>query len=115
MKMALQPHILLTATVLCGLALAVALPGDLPRWCRCSRTTRAYISPKHFQRLEVISPGAYCRQTEIIVRLKNNKTVCVAPEAKWINRVIQKLMQSKENVNSTQISPTASGDIVTRS
>ncbi|KAG5280734.1 hypothetical protein AALO_G00063410 [Alosa alosa] len=106
--MALQSHVLLAALVLCGLTLTLALPGDIPRWCRCRRTTHNFISPKHFKKLEIMSPGAYCRQTEIIITLKNENTVCIAPEVKWIHKVISKFVSSKDNVNTTQIPATAS-------
>ncbi|XP_063050521.1 interleukin-8 [Engraulis encrasicolus] len=103
--MALHSHTLLAAAVLfCGLAFTLALPGDMPRWCRCPRTTGSFISPRHYKKLEIITPGAYCRQTEIIITLKSNKTVCVAPETDWINKVIR-MMQRKEDARSTERSP----------
>ncbi|XP_062399248.1 interleukin-8 isoform X2 [Sardina pilchardus] len=98
--MALRSHMLLAAVVLCGLTLTLALPGDIPRWCRCRRTTNNFISPRHFQKLEIMSPGAYCRQTEIIVTLKNGNTVCIDPEVKWIHKVINKFVN-----RSPQLSP----------
>ncbi|KAL2091985.1 hypothetical protein ACEWY4_011783 [Coilia grayii] len=106
--MALHSHLLLPALVLCGLAFTLALPGDMPRWCRCRRTADTFISPRLYKKVEIISPGAYCRQTEIIITLKSDKTVCVAPQSIWINKVIKTFLQSKKNVNATQNSPTAS-------
>ncbi|KFQ12928.1 hypothetical protein AS28_11951, partial [Pygoscelis adeliae] len=35
----------------------------------------------------------HCRRKEIILTLKKNKKVCVAPEAPWIQLLIHKLTQ----------------------
>uniref|UniRef100_A0A673WKI0 Chemokine interleukin-8-like domain-containing protein n=1 Tax=Salmo trutta TaxID=8032 RepID=A0A673WKI0_SALTR len=35
--------------------------------CRCIRTSSAFISPRLFHRIEILPPGAHCRQTEIIL------------------------------------------------
>uniref|UniRef100_A0A8C8D3G6 Chemokine interleukin-8-like domain-containing protein n=1 Tax=Oncorhynchus tshawytscha TaxID=74940 RepID=A0A8C8D3G6_ONCTS len=58
--------------------------------CRCIRTSSAFISPRLFHRIEILPPGAHCRQTEIIVTKKDKATVCVTPDARWINKVIVK-------------------------
>ncbi|KAL2092354.1 hypothetical protein ACEWY4_012152 [Coilia grayii] len=101
--MALQSHLLLAAVVLCGLAVTLALPGDMPTWCRCPRTTNTFISPRFYKKLEIITPGAYCRQTEIIITLKSGRTICVAPEADWINKVIRKFVQRYNNLQDKDI------------
>ncbi|KAL2092353.1 hypothetical protein ACEWY4_012151 [Coilia grayii] len=106
--MALQSHLLLAAVVLCGLAVTLALPGNMSRCCQCPRTINTFISPRFYKKLEIITPGTYCRQTQIIITLKSGRAVCVAPEADWIKKVIRKFVQSKDNINSTEISPTAS-------
>uniref|UniRef100_A0A8C7RFU7 Chemokine interleukin-8-like domain-containing protein n=1 Tax=Oncorhynchus mykiss TaxID=8022 RepID=A0A8C7RFU7_ONCMY len=61
--------------------------------CRCIRTSSAFISPRLFHRIEILPPGAHCRQTEIIVTKKDKATVCVTPDARWINKVIVKLQR----------------------
>uniref|UniRef100_A0A8D0FXY6 C-X-C motif chemokine ligand 13 n=1 Tax=Strix occidentalis caurina TaxID=311401 RepID=A0A8D0FXY6_STROC len=62
--------------------------------CRCVKTASDYISPKRYESIEIRPVGSTCRRTEIILTLKKNKKVCVAPEAPWIQLLIHKLMQS---------------------
>ncbi|XP_045567972.1 C-X-C motif chemokine 13 isoform X1 [Salmo salar] len=71
--------------------------------CRCIRTSSAFISPRLFHRIEILPPGAHCRQTEIIVTKKDKATVCVTPDARWINKVITKLQSSNKKKRSAEL------------
>ncbi|KAM4616706.1 alveolar macrophage chemotactic factor-like [Polymixia lowei] len=60
--------------------------------CLCIQTSPRLISLQLIKKLEVRPAGASCRQVEIIITKKNGSTVCVDPEAPWINKVIDKLL-----------------------
>ncbi|XP_064867429.1 C-X-C motif chemokine 13-like [Oncorhynchus nerka] len=71
--------------------------------CLCIRTSSAFISPRLFHRIEILPPGAHCRQTEIIVTKKDKATVCVTPDARWINKVIVKLQSTNKKKRSAEL------------
>ncbi|KAI4893531.1 hypothetical protein NFI96_011214 [Prochilodus magdalenae] len=103
-------RLLLAVTALCCLAIVSAVPMDgfsTDHKCRCLTTTSDPISPRHFQRIEIIPPSAYCRTTEILITLKNNNTVCVSPDATWVKVLLSKIIQrSKKLVASPSPSST---------
>uniref|UniRef100_A0A673FJ67 Chemokine interleukin-8-like domain-containing protein n=1 Tax=Sinocyclocheilus rhinocerous TaxID=307959 RepID=A0A673FJ67_9TELE len=61
--------------------------------CQCVTTTSSIIPARLFQRIEILPPGAHCRKTEILITKKDNKTVCIDPEAQWINKVLTRVMR----------------------
>ncbi|XP_025945900.1 C-X-C motif chemokine 13-like [Apteryx rowi] len=61
--------------------------------CKCIKSTSQVVGLGMILAIDVISPGIYCRRKEIILSLKRNKKVCVAPEAPWIQLLIHRLMQ----------------------
>ncbi|XP_028852899.1 C-X-C motif chemokine 13-like [Denticeps clupeoides] len=104
--MALNTQLLLSVVLLCCLATASAIPGEPTTWCRCVRTTKAFIHPKNFSKVEIRDAGMGCPQKQIIITLKNKTVVCVAPEVKWINKVIERFVTS--DVSSSTTAPTRS-------
>ncbi|CAM4540377.1 unnamed protein product [Leuciscus chuanchicus] len=74
--------------------------------CQCLTTTSAIIPPRLFHKIEILPPGAHCRKTEILVTKMDGKTVCINPQARWINNIISKVMRSKRTVKETAV-PTA--------
>ncbi|KAJ8398111.1 hypothetical protein AAFF_G00431880 [Aldrovandia affinis] len=95
-----RPHFLFTVLAVCCFVAIYAFPMDgfdTGVKCRCLKTSATFIHPRLFKRLEMIPLGAHCRQAEIIITMKDNKTVCVTPEAPWINKVIKTLMGKKRN------------------
>ncbi|KAG5841127.1 hypothetical protein ANANG_G00196290 [Anguilla anguilla] len=86
---------LLTALTVCCFAALFVLPIEgfaVGVSCRCLRTPSTFIHPRQFKRLEIIPLGAHCRQTEILITLKNDRTVCANPNAKWIKNVIERVI-----------------------
>ncbi|XP_033919201.1 C-X-C motif chemokine 2-like [Melopsittacus undulatus] len=61
--------------------------------CKCIKWTAQVINLGLILAIDVTPPGIHCRRKEIILTLKKNKKVCVAPEAPWIQLLIFKLTQ----------------------
>uniref|UniRef100_A0A8C8D6X4 Chemokine interleukin-8-like domain-containing protein n=1 Tax=Oncorhynchus tshawytscha TaxID=74940 RepID=A0A8C8D6X4_ONCTS len=62
-------HCLLTGVFISLLTYSFPMNGCAAcQKCRCIRTSSAFISPRLFHRIEILPPGAHCRQTEIIQR-----------------------------------------------
>ncbi|KAK2911866.1 hypothetical protein QQF64_027731 [Cirrhinus molitorella] len=107
--MSLLSHLLLAAIAVYCITTVFALPMDgfdYSGRCQCVTTTSSRIPTSVFQRIEILPPGAHCRKTEILITKKDNKTVCIDPDAQWINKVITKVMRSKRNAKETA-APTA--------
>ncbi|XP_075565503.1 C-X-C motif chemokine 2-like [Pelecanus crispus] len=69
--------------------------------CKCIKSTAQVINLGLILAIDVTPPGIHCRRKEIILTLKKNKKVCVAPEAPWIQLLIRKLMQ--RNVTKKEV------------
>ncbi|XP_069710936.1 C-X-C motif chemokine 2-like [Phaenicophaeus curvirostris] len=88
-----------------GLALALLLSNLVPGGglsleslltnmrCKCMKATAQVINLGLILAIDVTPPGIHCRRKEIILTLKRNKKVCVAPEAPWIQVLIHKLTE----------------------
>ncbi|XP_074946133.1 C-X-C motif chemokine 2-like isoform X1 [Phalacrocorax aristotelis] len=61
--------------------------------CKCIKSTAHVINLGLILAIDVTPPGIHCRRKEIVLTLKKNKKVCVAPEAPWIQLLIYKLTQ----------------------
>ncbi|KAK2546117.1 C-X-C motif chemokine 13-like [Columba livia] len=61
--------------------------------CKCIKSTARVISLGLILAIDVTPPGIHCRRKEIILTLKRNRKVCVAPEAAWIQLLLHKLLQ----------------------
>ncbi|OBS68080.1 hypothetical protein A6R68_03378 [Neotoma lepida] len=59
--------------------------------CVCLTVTPK-INPKMIANLEVISAGPQCPKVEVIAKLKNQKEVCLDPEAPLMKKIIQKIL-----------------------
>ncbi|XP_032879602.1 interleukin-8-like [Amblyraja radiata] len=55
--------------------------------CHCTRTRSVFIHPMFIRSLKYIPGGAHC-ETEIIITLRNKRKVCVNPDAKWVQALI---------------------------
>ncbi|XP_042668125.1 C-X-C motif chemokine 13-like isoform X1 [Centrocercus urophasianus] len=91
----------LQAALALGLLLSSLLPGDglslesllTNKRCKCVKVTAQVIGLGLILAIDVTPPSIHCRRKEIILTLKRNKKVCVAPEAPWIQLLIHKLTQ----------------------
>ncbi|XP_018861976.1 C-X-C motif chemokine 2-like [Parus major] len=61
--------------------------------CKCIKSTAHVINLGLILTIDVTPPGIHCRRKEVILTLKKNRRVCVAPESPWIQLLIHKLMQ----------------------
>ncbi|XP_025898550.1 C-X-C motif chemokine 13-like [Nothoprocta perdicaria] len=61
--------------------------------CKCVKSTSQVVPLGMVLAIDVLAPGIYCRRKEIILSLKRNKKVCVAPEAPWIQVLLHRLTQ----------------------
>ncbi|XP_077087443.1 alveolar macrophage chemotactic factor [Siphateles boraxobius] len=107
--MSLNSYLLLAAIAVCCFTTHMAFPMDgfaNNNKCQCLATTSAVIPPRLFQKIEILPAGAHCRKIEILITKKDNKTVCINPEARWIKNIISKVMRSKRAVKKTSV-PTA--------
>ncbi|EDL05309.1 chemokine (C-X-C motif) ligand 5 [Mus musculus] len=78
--------------------------------CVCLTVTPK-INPKLIANLEVIPAGPQCPTVEVIAKLKNQKEVCLDPEAPVIKKIIQKILGSdkkKAKRNALAVERTAS-------
>ncbi|XP_054967410.1 C-X-C motif chemokine 5 isoform X1 [Pan paniscus] len=66
--------------------------------CVCLQTTQG-VHPKMISNLQVFAIGPQCSKVEVIASLKNGKEICLDPEAPFLKKVIQKILDSgnKEN------------------
>ncbi|XP_052591938.1 C-X-C motif chemokine 5-like [Peromyscus californicus insignis] len=77
--------------------------------CVCLTVTPK-INPKLIAHLEVIAAGPQCPRVEVIAKLKNQKEVCLDPEAPLMKKIIQKILDSgnkktKRNALALEKSP----------
>nr|XP_043882802.1 cytokine SCM-1 beta [Solea senegalensis] len=61
--------------------------------CRCIHTTLQRIPTRAIFKMEVIRVSGQCRRTEIIITTKRNFTVCVDPNATWVNGLLSELQK----------------------
>ncbi|XP_046872742.1 interleukin-8 [Hypomesus transpacificus] len=73
--------------------------------CQCIRTSSVPVAPRLIRTIKIQTPGASCRQTEIIITKKDNSTVCFNPDEKWIHKVISKLQRLKKQKRSAEARP----------
>ncbi|KAK2492445.1 hypothetical protein MC885_019510 [Smutsia gigantea] len=59
--------------------------------CLCLTTTPG-IHPKMVSHLQVIAAGPQCPNVEVVATLKNQREVCLDPEAPLLRKVIQKIL-----------------------
>ncbi|XP_054636303.1 interleukin-8 [Dunckerocampus dactyliophorus] len=63
--------------------------------CRCIQTESKPIG-RHIDKVELIPANSHCEETEIIATLKRTgQEVCLDPEAPWVKRVIERILNNK--------------------
>ncbi|XP_040823381.1 C-X-C motif chemokine 13 [Ochotona curzoniae] len=71
--------------------------------CECVQETSIFIPIRLIDRLQIVPPGNGCPRKEVRLWLKTKVVVCVTPQAKWLQRLIQLLQ--KKNTFSTPPAP----------
>lgn len=61
--------------------------------CTCLHFTPR-VNPKMIGKLQVFPVGPQCSRVEVIASLKNGKQVCLDPEAPFLKKSIQKILDS---------------------
>ncbi|XP_077427579.1 interleukin-8-like isoform X1 [Vanacampus margaritifer] len=62
--------------------------------CRCIQTESRPIG-RHIEKVELIPANSHCEQLEIIATLKKTgNEVCLDPEAHWVKRVIERILNN---------------------
>ncbi|XP_019329949.1 PREDICTED: C-X-C motif chemokine 2-like [Aptenodytes forsteri] len=79
--------------------------------CKCIKSTAQVINLGLILAIDVTPPGIHCRRKEIILTLKKNKKVCVAPEAPWIQLLIYKLTQRNATKKEAAAAAARSGAV----
>ncbi|NXX56644.1 IL8 protein, partial [Scopus umbretta] len=59
--------------------------------CRCTKTTRTFISPRKYSSIEVRPVGSSCWRLEVVIKLKSLERVCVDPDIPWVKKLLQDL------------------------
>ncbi|XP_061440788.1 interleukin-8-like [Rhineura floridana] len=65
--------------------------------CKCQKHTSSVFGPQQLKSIQVIPRGIHCRNTEIILTLKNNWKVCSHPNAEWVQKLIKKLTKANRS------------------
>ncbi|KAM4710335.1 interleukin-8-like [Discoglossus pictus] len=91
---------ILTFLALCLMCAAMTEGMTLARFselrCRCVATSSAFIHPVHFKNVELIPKGPSCENVEVIVTLKNGKEICLEPTAPWVQKIINRILESSK-------------------
>ncbi|XP_051821505.1 interleukin-8 [Antechinus flavipes] len=61
--------------------------------CQCIKTYSKPFHPKLIKEMRVIDSGPHCSNTEIIVTVKDNRELCLDPNAKWVQRILQEFLK----------------------
>ncbi|XP_028271124.1 C-C motif chemokine 5-like isoform X2 [Parambassis ranga] len=76
------------------------------RNCYCIQTSWDPVPARAIQKLEVFLPSGQCRRSQIVITKRSGSKVCINPEAKWIQELLNTLQN--KNVTSTAVPATAS-------
>ncbi|XP_054579445.1 interleukin-8 [Eptesicus fuscus] len=90
----------LAVALLAAIVLSAALheASVLPRIetelrCLCIGTHSIPFHPKFIRELRVIESGPHCANSEVIVKLDNETSLCLNPKEKWVQNVVQLFLE----------------------
>ncbi|XP_010357315.2 C-X-C motif chemokine 5-like [Rhinopithecus roxellana] len=66
--------------------------------CSCLQTTQR-VQPEMISNLQVFAIGPQCSEVEVVASLKNGTEVCLDPQAPFLKKVIQKLLDRENKDN----------------
>ncbi|XP_067898656.1 interleukin-8-like [Heterodontus francisci] len=62
--------------------------------CQCINKSSNFISPKLMRDIDIFPSSPHCPNVEVIVTLKDkSKKVCLDPNAIWVKKLIDKVLQ----------------------
>ncbi|XP_038648275.1 uncharacterized protein LOC119963344 isoform X1 [Scyliorhinus canicula] len=61
--------------------------------CKCIDHISHGIDPNTMKNIEIIPITSHCSRVQVIITLKNNRTVCVNPEASWMKPMVDSTLQ----------------------
>ncbi|XP_048461196.1 interleukin-8-like [Rhincodon typus] len=67
--------------------------------CQCIKTNSKFIHPKHMENIEIIPSGPHCPTIEIIATLKSRSQVCLDPNAVWVKKIIDMMINGPKKTN----------------
>ncbi|XP_069086400.1 interleukin-8-like [Pleurodeles waltl] len=68
--------------------------------CQCVKTESGFIDPRQIQTLEYIPSGTHCAHKEVIVVLKSGREVCVDPNAPWVKKILDRILERSNSLNT---------------
>uniref|UniRef100_A0A2K5KCI3 C-X-C motif chemokine n=1 Tax=Colobus angolensis palliatus TaxID=336983 RepID=A0A2K5KCI3_COLAP len=66
--------------------------------CSCLQTTQR-VQPQMISNLQVFAIGPQCSEVEVVASLKNGTEVCLDPQAPFLKKVIQRLLDGENKDN----------------
>ncbi|XP_078533950.1 uncharacterized protein LOC144820223 [Lissotriton helveticus] len=85
---------LLQLLVICAL-LSVGITASLELRCQCIKKMADFIPTTQISKIELILAGAHCPRVEVIATLKQGMQTCLDPEAEWVKRIIDRMINSR--------------------
>uniref|UniRef100_A0A4W3HQX8 C-X-C motif chemokine n=2 Tax=Callorhinchus milii TaxID=7868 RepID=A0A4W3HQX8_CALMI len=72
--------------------------------CRCIKTQSTFIHPKHITNVDLITNGPHCSVDEIIITLIKGNKICLDPNEKWVQMVIN-IIQRQDSASKKLKAP----------
>ncbi|XP_008055191.1 interleukin-8 [Carlito syrichta] len=89
---------LVLSAALCEAAVLSRIGTELR--CQCIKTHSTPFHPKYIKELRVIESGPHCANSEIIVKLVDERELCLDPKEKWVQKVVQIFLKRAEKQDS---------------
>ncbi|XP_012515301.1 PREDICTED: interleukin-8 [Propithecus coquereli] len=86
------------SAALCEAAVLARMGTELR--CQCIKTHSTPFHPKFITELRVIESGPHCENSEIIVKLVDGRELCLDPQEKWVQKVVQIFLKRAEKQES---------------
>ncbi|XP_043917885.1 interleukin-8-like [Protopterus annectens] len=64
--------------------------------CQCINKESRFIHPKNMKNVELIPSGPHCKDVEVIITVKSGIQVCVDPQAPWVKKIINRILESSK-------------------
>nr|BAC45008.1 interleukin-8 [Chimaera phantasma] len=91
-----------TITLLTLLVLYLASAQEESLQCQCMKTWTNFIHPKFIDEINIFPNGPHCPQTAIIATLKSSEKVCLNPDAAWVRKIINRIIEESKKPDADQ-------------